>query len=50
MIQIMEVKSLLSLVFCVGVNSPLPRVDKIQEVETLVPQEVEIMSEYDAYY
>jgi len=41
MIQIMEVKSLLSLVFFVGVNSPLPNVDKILEVKTSVPLKVE---------
>jgi len=31
----------------VGVNSPLPSVDKIQEVETSVPQEVEYIREYN---
>jgi len=49
MIQIMEVKRLLSLMFFVGVNSPLPSVDKIKEVETSVPRKVELMSEYDVY-
>ena len=31
----------------VGVNSPLPNVDKIQEVETSVPRKVEQKREYN---
>ncbi len=43
----MEVKRLILLMFFVGVNSPLPSVDKILEVETSVPRKVKVVDEYD---